>query len=222
MRSSAESIPTPGASRGGFWSMARGHYFLGLFLLLSVWLFAVTGFLLNHSTWGLAERQRTQTNTTAEHAIVLPRAGSPLTDALDLMRQLGITGEIQWLATKSEGDQFDFRVTRPGKQIEVRTNLKTSKASVVETEVNALGITRALHVFTGVRLNDPRNERDWLITKLWAWSMDGIAVGLLALVASGIWIWVRSGNQRLPGWIALGSGILVCGWFVAGIARLMS
>lgn len=200
--------------------IARGHYFLGLYLLVFIWLFAVSGFLLNHSTWGMEDMQRSRNTTTTEHAVIPSQSGSPLGDARDLMRQLNLSGEVQWLATKADGSRFDFRVTRPGQNIEVRTNLTTRTATVARTQMNGLGITRALHAFTGVRLNDTRNERDWIMTKVWAFAMDAVALGLLVLVGSGIWVWLKSGENRLGGWLALGGGILVCGWFLFGIAAI--
>ncbi|HEX6070876.1 MAG TPA: hypothetical protein VFZ18_13670, partial [Longimicrobiaceae bacterium] len=33
----------------------RLHYYLGLYFLLFIWLFSLTGLLLNHSDWGFAE-----------------------------------------------------------------------------------------------------------------------------------------------------------------------
>lgn len=207
-------------SRGPRGWMDRGHYFLGLYLLVFIWLFALTGLLLNHSTWGLADMQRSRNTTTTEHTVVPLNSSTPLSDARELMRQLNLSGEIQWLATKPDGSRFDFRVTRPGQSIEVRTDLTVRTATVVRTQMNALGITRALHAFTGVRLNDSRNERDWLVTKIWTFAMDAVALGLLALVGSGIWLWFKSGTSQVGGWIALAFGTFICGWFVFGIAAL--
>jgi hypothetical protein len=38
---------------------------------------------------------------------------------------------------------------------------------------------RTLHTFTGVGAGDARNRRDWILTKVWAFSMDAVAAGLL-------------------------------------------
>ena len=217
MRSSVD-LTAPGAARGK-WT-ARLHYYLGLYFLFFVWLFAVTGFLLNHSTWGMAEMQGGRTTTKSEHAVTVPDTGSPLGDAQALMGQLGLAGEIQWVAAGAEAGRFVFRVARPGQQVEVRVDLKTSRATLERTAGNALGVTRALHVFTGVRMNDPRNTRDWLVTKLWAFSMDAVALGLIAMVVTGLLVWWRATPQRLPGLLALGLGVGCCLWFLVGVARL--
>jgi hypothetical protein len=98
--------------------------------------------------------------------------------------------------------------------------LSICTSGVNRTENNALAISRNLHVFTGVRLNDPKNDRDWAVTKVWAYSMDAIAIGLLAMVATGVWIWLQSRSPRWPGLIALGAGVICCGWFVWGVVLL--
>lgn len=198
---------------------ARLHYYFGLYFLFFIWLFSVTGLLLNHGMWGLADLQRSRITTKSEHQVSVPNTGTPLSDAKDLMRQLGIDGEIQWLATPADGSRFDFRVTRPGAQAEVKIDLKSAKATVDRTKNNALAISRNLHVFTGVRLNDPKNDRDWIVTKVWAYSMDAVAIGLLAMVATGLWIWMQAKSPRWPGLLALGAGVICSGWFVWGVAR---
>ncbi len=45
------------------------HYYAGLFLLFFLWLFAVTGLVLNHPTWNFAESWSKRTETNSERAI---------------------------------------------------------------------------------------------------------------------------------------------------------
>ena len=198
---------------------ARAHYYLGLYFLFFIWLFAITGLLLNHGMWGMADFQRSRTTSKSEHRVILPTSGTPISDARDLMDQLRVTGEVQWLGTPSGAGRFEFRVARPGLQTDVRVDLTSAIATVERTQVNTLGLVRALHLFTGVRTNDPKNDRDWLVTTLWALSMDAVAAGLLVMVASGIWIWLQTGSQRAYGCLALGAGLLCCAWFVVGVSR---
>lgn len=219
MPSSPEPLASAAAPRIARWN-ARAHYYLGLYLLCFIWLFALTGLLLNHGHWGMAEFQRSRTTSKSEHRVTVPRTGKPLDDARELMRQLGVVGEIQWVGTPAQSNRFDFRVTRPGLNTEVRTDLATGTATLEATKTNGLMIARVLHVFTGVRLNDARNERDWLLTTLWAFSMDAVAAGLLVLIASGLWMWLRTGTRRAGGLVALGAGLLCCAWFLVGVAAI--
>src|SRR5207247_6835395 len=99
--------------RAGFERWNRKlHYYAGLFLLFFMWLFAVTGLVLNHPTWNFAESWSKRTETNSERAITAlgPELRGDLAQALEIMRQLGIEGEILWTTTRSDPNQFDFQV----------------------------------------------------------------------------------------------------------------
>src|SRR5215210_118623 len=110
MRSSPDAAPRSPSGSAARWN-ARIHYYLGLYFLFFIWLFAVTGLLLNHGAWGMAEAQRNRTTAKSEHRVSLPTTGTQLGDAKNLMRQLEIDGEIQWVAMPTDGSRLDFRVT---------------------------------------------------------------------------------------------------------------
>jgi hypothetical protein len=57
------------------------HYYLGLYLLFFVWLFALSGLLLNHSSWKFAEFWGNRKQATYERAITMPSSGSDLAQA---------------------------------------------------------------------------------------------------------------------------------------------
>jgi hypothetical protein len=221
MSSLPESNRRVSISSAARWN-ARLHYYLGLYFLFFIWLFALTGLLLNHGMWGFAELQRSRETSKSAQRVAVPKTGTPLGDARELMRQLEIVGEVQWSATPGDANRFDFRVVRPGLQTDVKVDLGQAMATIERTTTSTWAIARNLHVFTGVRMNDPRNDRDWILTKAWAYSMDAVAAGLLLMVASGVWIWLQAGTRKWPGLIALGAGVLICAWFVAGVAWLGS
>jgi hypothetical protein len=79
---------------------------------------------------------------------------------------------------------------------------------------------RALHTFTGVQMDDPRNRRDWALTSLWAFSMDGVAAGLIFMVLSSLYMWFELPQKRLYGAVVLGLGSLICGLFCFGLRWL--
>jgi hypothetical protein len=95
--------------------------------------------------------------------------------AQDLMRQLGLAGEIEWTVTRPTPQRFDFRVQRPGRTVDVRIDTAKQTATVQEISLNGWGVFRTLHTFTGTRSNAPSAERDWWLTKLWSFSMDALA-----------------------------------------------
>jgi len=91
------------------------------------------------------------------------------------MPQLGVAGEIEWAGPRSEPRRFEFRTNRPGHAYQIKADLKQGKAEVEYTKLNGWGIAHVLHTFTGVRMGESRNQRDWVFTTVWALSMDAVA-----------------------------------------------
>jgi hypothetical protein len=78
---------------------------------------------------------------------------------------------------------------------------------------------RILHTFSGVRIGDSRNQRDWILTSVWALSMDGVAIGLIVMVLGSYYMWWRLPRKRATGLLAIVSGWLACLLFVVGLRR---
>jgi len=206
--------------RAGFERWNRKlHFYSGLFLIFFLWLFAFTGLLLNHPTWTFHEywTNRKQVNYEREIAAPGPDVTGDLGQARDLMRQLGIDGEILWTTTRTDPSQLDFQVRRPGHFFFIKANWAQKRAVVQQSDVNLWGVMKILHTFSGNVADDPRNNRDWVLTYLWAYSMDAVAAGLIYMVLSSLYMWFRLPQKRLPGAIVLALGVLSCGLFCFGL-----
>ena len=221
MPSAAEQSPAAGARTQPLLDLftlwnRKLHYYLGLYFLFFLWLFAFTGLLLNHSAWRFFEFWPNRKVTAYEQAIQPPPPGNDTDRARALMQQLGIAGEIGW-PVRSEPGHLNFRVSRPGRTFEIRADFERGNAEVERTEINTWGTIRVLHTFTGVRLGDPKEQRDWILTAVWAASMDALAIGVLVMVLGSYYMWFGLKSKRKPGLIALALGIAACGWFVSGL-----
>lgn len=195
------------------------HTYLGLYFLVFLWLFALSGLLLNHG-WSFAEFWPQRQESKREQQVTLPKAGTDLQRAQDVMRQLSLAGEIEWTTTRPSAQRFDFRVQRPGRTVDVRINLETQMAAIQEIRVNGWGIFRTLHTFTGTRANVATAERDWWLTKLWSFSMDALAAGLGLIVVTSLILAVERREKWLGGAVALALGVGACGFFVFGLRWL--
>jgi hypothetical protein len=193
----------------------RLHYYLGLYFLLFLWLFALTGLILNHGRWAVARASNARTESRYERRLDPPPAGTDLDRARNLMAQLGLVGEID-LPAQQPG-VLAFNVSRPTDSSQVRVDLQTGVAAVQHFENGHLGRFRILHTFSGSRYNQPATERDWIVTKVWVFAMDALAAGLVAMVAGSYYMWWQLRNRRLPGLLALTIGLLLCAWFVSGV-----
>jgi hypothetical protein len=187
-----------------------------------MWLFAVTGLVLNHPTWSFAESWTKRTDTNSERAITAlgPELRGDLAQAREIMRQLGIEGEILWTTTRTNADQFDFQVRRPGHYYFIKADLALNRVTLRHSEVNLWGVMKVLHVFSGVQLDDVRQSRDWALTTVWAYSMDAVAAGLIFMVLSSLYMWWELPQKRLLGAVILGLGSLICGLFCIGLRWL--
>ena len=90
------------------------HFYVGLFLLFFVWLFAFSGLVLNHPSWRFTEFWPNRTQSSYERDITVPEPGGDLAQAREIMGRLGIVGEILWTTTRMDPNQFEFQVRRPG------------------------------------------------------------------------------------------------------------
>jgi hypothetical protein len=197
------------------------HFYLGLYLLFFIWLFCFTGLLLNHPKWSFADFWPTRKQDTYTSPIRRPAAAGDLAQAKDVLAQLGLAGEIEWTTARADADRLDFRAGHPGTMYEIRADFARGAASVQRIRVNAWGVIRILHTFTGVRLGDTRNTRDWALTNVWAAAMDAVAIGLIVMVLGSYYMWWRLRRKRTWGTVALAAGALACGLFLIGLRMLV-
>jgi hypothetical protein len=191
------------------------HIYLGLYFLFFVWLFCLSGVLLDHPKWRIAQFWPERKVTTTESQISPPGATEDLGVARDLMHQLHIRGEVSGSITRTAPGGFSFRIVRPGEIYDVRADLDRRRATVSCTHVNGWGILNMLHSFSGVRRTDPTLRPNWWLTEVWRFSMDALAAGLAVMVLSGIYMWFSRTQRRMGGMIALVLGILAVAAFVA-------
>ena len=198
------------------------HFYAGLFLLFFIWLFAFSGLLLNHPTWSFAESWTNRKDTNYEREITAPglEVKGDLGQAREILRQLGIEGEILWTTTRTDANQFDFQVRRPGHFFFLKADLAQKRVTVRHSVVNLWGVIKVLHTFTGVQMDDARQSRDWALTSVWAFSMDAVAAGMIFMVLSSSYMWWELPQKRLFGAVVLGIGSLSCGLFCIGLRWL--
>jgi hypothetical protein len=191
------------------------HFYLGLYFLFFLWLFALTGLMLNHGQWLVSLAANRRQDTHYERVIEVAAAATDLDRARDVMQQLGLMGEIEFPAPRP--GSFAFNTSRPSDSNQVRVDLAQHRASVQHFENGYLGRFRILHTFSGSRFNQAATRRDWVMTSVWVLAMDALAAGLVVMVLGSYLRWWRLKPKRRPGLIAIGLGTALCLWFVSGI-----
>ena len=189
--------------------LTKAHIYLGLFLVVDLWLFSLTGLFLNHPQWGVNDYRAAAKWVESTVPVKVPDAGSPLERARDYMRQLGLEGELVSVRHVAEQQEFRFDLYKPGRNARVRIDLERAQARVGRQQVDSYGMLNQLHILTAMQRFDPKKEQlTWVATRLWVLTMDGLALGLIVLVLTALYMWIQTG-KFLSGAVALilGSGL---------------
>lgn len=188
------------------------HVYAGLCLLVFVWLFAVSGLLLNHPKWTFAQFWPDRHESSTEQPVQLRPASTDMARARDLMAQLGLSGEIDQL--KVSADRFEFRLMTPSQITTVGVDLSGSRAHIQQIRVNGWGVLSALHHLTGVHQDMPALARNSTGAQLWCAVVGVVSVGLLLQVLGGLCIWLHRRERVVIGIAALLLGTFSCGFFL--------
>src|SRR6266487_28543 len=128
------------------------HYYFGLFFLFFLWLFSLTGLLLNHPQWRIASGDRRETRY--ERTIEAPAGDTEFARARQVMGQLKLTGEINWPQSQKP-EHLDFSISRPNDASQIQVDLVQDRASVQHFQNSRWATFRNFHTFSGPRLDAP-------------------------------------------------------------------
>ena len=192
------------------------HIYLGLFLLLFIWLFCISGLIINHGEWKFAGfyEQRKERKTDFTFPV------SSLNHNPELVRlvftKLDIAGEVENI--KSTSESIDFRVHSPGTVRDIHIDPSSGKGTLKEIKFNFWGKLKTLHTHNGVNKMDLSKTPNWIITKIWRFTMDMIAI-ILILLCLGSWVmWYRVRQDYQLGYFLLAFGFIVSGYYIFLIA----
>ncbi len=200
-----------------FWNR-RVHTYAGLYFLIIIWFFSLSGLLLNHPKWEISQYWTKREESTADRIIRPPVATDDMERAKELIRQLNLDGEFERTKVGPNASAIEISIAKPGLITNVKADLAEGRAKITETRLNAFGVASMLHTFTGVRMNEPALRRDWMVTTIWSILIDALCVGLIFLVLSGLYMnWQRI-EKRWIGAALLAAGTILCAFFVVGLA----
>jgi hypothetical protein len=201
-----------------YWNR-KFHYYLGLYFLFFLWLFLLTGLILNHGRWLMSMAANERKETRFERAIEAPAGSTDVERIRNVVQQLGLTGEIDTPATQTPGS-LAFNINRPSDASQVKVDLQQRRAAVQHFDNSALATFRIFHTFSGSRYNQPASQRDWIVTTVWVFAMDALAVGLIVMIFGSYYMWYRLKPKRTLGFVVLIAGVLSCGYFFAEFVRM--
>ena len=103
---------------------SRLHFYLGLYLLFFTWLFAFTGLCSTTSGGSSLSSGRIGFRARPNKPSDRSRQPHDIDRAREVMRQLGIAGEVQWPATQPPDGPLTFQVSRPGLIVDIKADLR--------------------------------------------------------------------------------------------------
>jgi hypothetical protein len=175
------------------------HIWCGLFLILFLGVFSVSGLLLNHSAWKLTSFWDQRKISEISASVIIPDLSDNNSMVSEFMDQLDIQGEVSNIKTAS--GSIDFRVTVPGTIRDVHVDFADKLSLQKLTKYNLWGKLRTLHTFNGANKSDPGIRPGWIVTRIWLLTMDAIAIGMIFLSLSGWIMWYEvtiDPNRRQP------------------------
>lgn len=168
------------------------HLILGMASVLFVLLYAV-------SAAQMAHRIRL-TPRVAEEDVPMPPglAARPLADAI--MRERGYGGEVG--ATQMTPTGFRVTIARPGTLYAINYDRTTGRAHIRRETRSFLGMLNRLHHQNGLRHADG-------VLNAWGWALALVSAGLLAIGATGVYLWFKIHRERAIGSILLAANLVV-------------
>lgn len=187
------------------------HIYLGLFIIFFVWLFFVTGLIMNHTKWKVRNFYEKRIEETISFN-VSDRIIHGNHDRVNTIKNyLNIEGEVSNIRIKA--GNIGFRVSSPGLVQEVNVD-SAGRGSMKVLKYNFWGKLHTLHLFNGMDKNDPGQRPDWIVTKLWRIMMDLTAI-ILIILSLGSWImWYKVRRDYKAGYIFLAAGIIIAGYYL--------
>ena len=210
------------ARRGLTYWNRKLHIYLGLYFLLFLWLFAVSGLILNNTHWTFVKSK--PVDVRSEEPVTTPAATDDFGMAQDVMRQLDISGEIHAVnrpRPKPPHDLF-FSVVRAQYFTFVQVNFDEGVANVRVRKWGFWSGFARLHTVASMSTRGQNMFRDWWMTKVWSVCVDALAIGVLAMLCGGIYMWWQIKPKRRVGIVCLSLGCVSCALFVIGLRALFT
>jgi len=190
----------------------RLHIHIGLFLVFFILLFSISGLLLNHNDWKFASFWEERDLNKSVTPIDIPPGLDSMQIIKNMLFQLKISGEVN--NVKLTDDSIDFSISYPGHVNNIHADFKKSICIQNELSYNIWGKIRTLHTFNGANKNNPSIQPNWLLTRVWRFSMDAIAIGLIFLSFSSWIMWYKVRKDYSWGYLTLIAGFIIAIYFV--------
>lgn len=186
------------------------HIHLGLCLLFFIWCFSLSGLILNHG-WKFASFWEERKESMVDFTIP-PAALDRTVAEASVLKYLGIRGELQ--DRKRVDELLEFRVVSPGRVSDIHVDLNSGMGTLKILQYNFWGKLRTLHTFNGLNKEIPSQSPHWLMTNVWRFTMDAIALGLITICLTSWMMWFKIRKEYKLGYIFVFAGFAIAFYFI--------
>ena len=186
------------------------HMYLGLCLLFFIWLFGLSGLLLNHQ-WEFASFWENRKEIKYHKTIQISTEREQFPLVHEIKSKLNLDGSVNNPRFSNDSVLLSFIIAKPGTRYDVQANLNNGKIKITETKFNKWGIIRALHTSRNPTLKERSERYQTVIASIWSISLDIISVGLMIICLGGWYIYLQVPKKRFYlGLISITSGFVLC------------
>jgi hypothetical protein len=182
------------------------HLYFGLFISPFILLFSLSVFFLNHAKVDTV----TLTSVESDRSLQIPhdldsaQGRDAIARAREVMRQLGLTGEVGFVRFVKDARHFIFPVSRPGLETTVDVDVDAASATVSSRKTGILESLAYLHKMPGPHNVNIRGN--WVWTQVWRLFADATIYLTLFISVSGIYLWYALKAERRVGAVLLAAG----------------
>ena len=186
------------------------HVYLGLFLLLFIWLFGLSGMLLNNH-WDFANSWEKRKVISYDKIIEISKERDKHILVGEIMDKLSMGGSIYNLRYSSDSVRLEFIAAKPGNRYEVKADLSDGKIAVKETILDGWDAMRSMHKLRNPMPNEEGERYQPVWAFIWSISMDIVSVGLIIICLGGWYLWLQADRKRIYlGLISITGGFILC------------
>jgi len=170
------------------------HLAIGAFCAPYLVLYAVSAVQMAHPRLTFPERRELAWEARLPNGERDPRA---VHEALRASHD--VRGELT--SHRSENGVLHLAVARPGRRYAIEVDAATGAVRVKETLSTPAFLLNRLHHGSGLWNREP-------VANAWGAALVAVSLGLLALVAGGVWLWLERPKERRVGLVVLGTSTL--------------
>ncbi len=190
------------------------HIYLGLFLLLFIWLFGLSGLLLNHH-WEFSNSWVKRKVVSYEKMIKPGKEKDGKNMAREIADKLNLSGNIVNVRYSADSSVLDFILTKPGTRYDLSTKLRTCRVTIKETILDQWAAIKALHTMRNPTQKEMNDRHQPTLAYIWSFSIDVVSVGLIIICLGGWYLWYQAEKKRFYlGLISLTTGVILAAYIL--------